>query len=276
MVSARQAVFELCTMLKLGGAEDTAFEAKEIFRETTGKLPIITDEITQEQLGEMLMLAKRRAEGTPLQYLFGKWEFYGLPFYVGEGVLIPRPETEILVEKAIEKLKNGGRMLDLCSGTGCIAISAAKNTTAEVWAVELHEKAFSYLEKNIALNNVKISAVNGDALNGAVVSEQTFDVITANPPYLTRTEMNELQREVRYEPETALFGGEDGLDFYRELIPIWSKRLNANGILAFEVGDNQAEAVQKLMTQAGLKTEIVQDLQGIGRVVIGMQASPHN
>lgn len=276
MVSARQAVFELCTMLKLGGVEDTAFEAKEIFRETTGKLPIITDEITQEQLGEMLTMAKKRTDGVPLQYLFGKWEFYGLPFYVGEGVLIPRPETEILVEKAIEKLKNGGRMLDLCSGTGCIAISAAKNTTAEVWAVELHEKAFSYLEKNIALNNVKISAVNGDALNGAVIPDLMFDIITANPPYLTKTEMNELQREVRYEPETALFGGEDGLDFYRELIPIWSKRLNANGILAFEVGDNQAEAVQKLMTQAGLKTEIVQDLQGIGRVVIGMQASPHN
>lgn len=270
MVSARQAVFELCTMLKLGGVEDTAFEAKEIFRETTGKLPIITDEITQEQLGEMLMLAKKRAEGTPLQYLFGKWEFYGLPFYVGEGVLIPRPETEILVEKAIEKLKNGGRMLDLCSGTGCIAISVAKNTNAEVWAVELHEKAFSYLEKNIALNNVNISAVNGDALNGAVIPDLTFDIITANPPYLTKSEMNELQREVRYEPETALFGGEDGLDFYRELIPIWSKRLNANGILAFEVGDNQAEAVQKLMTQAGLKTEIVKDLQGIERIVIGM------
>lgn len=270
MVSARQAVFELCTMLKLGGVEDTAFEAKEIFRETTGKLPIITDEITQEQLGDMLMLAKKRAEGVPLQYLFGKWEFYGLPFYVGEGVLIPRPETELLAESAIEKLKNGGRMLDLCSGTGCIAISAAKNTTAEVWAVELHEKAFSYLEKNIALNEADVKAVNGDALDGAVIPDLTFDVITANPPYLTKTEMDELQREVRYEPETALFGGEDGLNFYRTLVPIWCKRLIANGILAFEVGDKQAGAVQEIMKNEGLETEIVKDLQGIERVVIGM------
>lgn len=269
MVSARQAVFELCTMLKLGGIEDTAFEAKEIFRETTGKLPIITDEITQEQLGEMLTLAKKRTDGVPLQYLFGKWEFYGLTFLVGEGVLIPRPETELLAELAIKKLKNGGKMLDLCSGTGCVAISAAKNTSAEVWAVELYEKAFSFLEKNAALNSAEITAINGDALDGAVVSERTFDVITANPPYLTRTEMDELQREVRFEPETALFGGEDGLDFYRALIPIWSKRLSADGALAFEVGDGQAEAVGEMLSQAGLEAEILPDLQGIGRVVFG-------
>lgn len=269
MVSARQAVFELCTMLKLGGVEDAAFEAKEIFREVTGKPPIITDEITQEQLGDILMLAKKRAEGVPLQYLFGKWEFYGLPFYVGEGVLIPRPETELLAELAIEKLKNGGKMLDLCSGTGCVAISAAKNTPAEVWAVELYEKAFSYLEKNIALNSVKVTAVNGNALDGAVIPDLTFDVITANPPYLTKAEMDELQREVRHEPETALFGGEDGLDFYRELVPIWGKRLNAGGVLAFEVGDKQAEAVEIIMKNAGLETKIIPDLQGIGRVVSG-------
>lgn len=269
MVSARQAVFELCTMLKLGGVEDTAFEAKEIFREVTGRLPIITDEITQEQLGDMLMLAKKRAEGVPLQYLFGKWEFYGLPFFVGEGVLIPRPETELLAELAINELKNGGKMLDLCSGTGCIAISAAKNTSAEVWAVELHEKAFSFLEKNIKLNNANVKAVKGDALDGEVVSEANFDIITANPPYLTKTEMDELQREVRHEPETALFGGEDGLDFYRALAPIWSKRLSKGGILAFEVGDKQAEAVEKILLETGLETKIASDLQGIGRVVFG-------
>lgn len=270
MVSARQAVFELCTMLKLGGVEDTAFEAKEIFREVTGKIPLLSDEITQEQLGEMLLLGKRRAEGIPLQYLFGKWEFFGLPFFVGEGVLIPRPETELLAQLAIDELKNGGNnMLDLCSGTGCVAVSVAKNTSAKVYAVELYDEAYSYLERNIIENKADVTAVKGDALDAALLSGQTFSVITANPPYLTRREMDELQREVRREPETALFGGDDGLDFYRRLIPLWSGRLEENGVLAFEVGDGQAEAVKSLLENEALRAEILPDFQGIGRVVFG-------
>lgn len=269
MVSARQAVFELCTMLKLGGVEDTAFEAKEIFREVTGKIPLLSDEITQEQFGEMLLLGKRRAEGFPLQYLFGKWEFFGLPFFVGEGVLIPRPETELLVQLAVDELKNGGNMLDLCSGTGCVAISAAKNTSAKVYAVELYDEAYSYLERNIIENKVNVTAVKGDALDAALLEELTFSVITANPPYLTRREMDELQREVRHEPETALFGGDDGLDFYRRLIPLWSGRLVSRGVLAFEVGDGQAEDVKALLEDEALRAEIIPDLQGIGRVVFG-------
>lgn len=269
MVSARQAVFELCTMLKLGGVEDAAFEAKEIFREVTGKIPLLSDEITQEQLGEMLLLGKRRAEGVPLQYLFGKWEFFGLPFFVGEGVLIPRPETELLAQLAVDELKNGGKMLDLCSGTGCVAISAAKNTSAKVYAVELYDKAYSYLERNIIENKADVTAVKGNALDAALLEGSTFSVITANPPYLTRREMDELQREVRYEPETALFGGEDGLDFYRRLVPLWSGRLDKSGMLAFEVGDGQAEDVKALLETADLRAEIISDLQGIGRVVFG-------
>ena len=150
-----------------------------------------------------------------------------------------------------------------------VAVSAAKNTSAKVYAVELYDKAYSYLERNIIENKADVTAVKGDALDAALLSGQTFSVITANPPYLTRREMDELQREVRYEPETALFGGDDGLDFYRRLIPLWSGRLEKKGVLAFEVGNGQAEAVKSLLENETLRTEILPDFQGIGRVVFG-------
>ncbi len=269
MVSAREALAALRELLEAGGVPDAGYEAGEIFREVFGAHPLAAGEVSKEQLGKMKSLAESRAAGEPLQYLFGKWEFYGLPFFVGRGVLIPRPETELLVEFAVNRCQNGGKLLDLCSGTGCIAVAAAKHTSAEVYAAELYEEAFSYLERNIRLNEADVTAVRGDALDGELFGEIVFDLIVSNPPYLTAEEMRGLQREVRREPETALFGGEDGLDFYRRLIPLWKGRLKPGGCMAFEVGDGQAAAVKALFAAEGLSAGAIPDYQRIERVVFG-------
>lgn len=269
MVTAREALGAILAVLQKADLYDPVYEANEIFKETVGKPPLLCDSVSGEEFSEMKRLAARRAEGEPLQYLFGAWEFYGLRFFVGKGVLIPRPETELLAELSIGLLKRGGKMLDLCSGTGCIAIAAAKNTPAEITAVERYEAAFSYLQKNIGCHRAKVTAILGDALDPAVLPDSDFDLIVSNPPYLTKAEMAVLQREVRHEPETALYGGEDGLDFYRRLIPLWKDRLKKGGTLAVEVGDGQAAAVGEIFSESGLSAEIRNDYQGIGRVVFG-------
>ncbi|MCM1334813.1 MAG: peptide chain release factor N(5)-glutamine methyltransferase [Bacteroides sp.] len=270
-ITPREAVRLLREKLAGGGVFDPAYEANEIFEELSGRSPLLAHPIGEELFREMTALAARRAAGEPLQYLFGKWEFYGLTFFVGEGVLIPRPETELLAEIAIRALKarKGGTMLDLCSGTGCIAVAAALNSSAEVYAVERYEAAFAYLKKNVEAHRANVVPILADALDPAVLPQKNFDVIVSNPPYLTAEEMRALPCEVRREPTTALFGGADGLDFYRALVPLWGARLADGGIFAVEVGDGQAAAVAEIFTAAGLTAEILPDLQGIGRVVLG-------
>lgn len=247
-----------------------SYEAGEIVREVMGKSrPFFPDTaVTREQYGKMLMMTEKRVQGMPLQYIFGEWDFYGCTFKVGEGVLIPRPETELLVDLAKKHCGASSAFLDLCSGSGCIPISVYRETHARVYAVELSPEAYSYLEENARLNRAEITAIRADALDNTLFPDIRFDMITANPPYLTKAEMDDLQREVRFEPEMALFGGEDGLDFYRKLIPLWGTRLADGGIMAFEVGDNQAESVAELVNQNGLTAEIVKDLNKIGRVVL--------
>lgn len=270
-MNGRQKAAEIAAVLEKAEVFDSAYEAGEIVREICGAHPLQVMEITAAQEERIREIEKKRCEGIPLQYIFGKWEFYGYEFFVGEGVLIPRPETELLVDIAVENLTKDSIMLDLCSGTGCIPIACAKETGCKAYAVELYDKAFSYLEKNIAHNSAAVTAVKGDALDNSHFDGVMFDAIFSNPPYLTEEEMKELQREVCHEPETALYGGEDGLDFYRQLFTLWKPRLKSGGIFAVEVGDRQGEQVKTLMEEAGFTAEIIPDLQGIGRVVKGIK-----
>lgn len=269
-MNGRAAIKEIAALLKNAEVFDPDYEATEIFREICGCHPLTVPEITEEQYCGMLETAKKRTEGMPLQYIFGKWEFYGYEFFVGKGVLIPRPETELLIDLAVKKLSKNSLILDLCSGSGCIPVAISKEIGCKAYAVELYDEAFSYLKRNIVHNNADVTAIQGDALDNSHFSGITFDAIFSNPPYLTAEEMVNLQREVRYEPETALFGGDDGLDFYRRLFSLWKPRLKQGGIFAVEVGDRQGEAVRSLMEQAGYSAEIIPDLQGIGRVVLGI------
>lgn len=262
--------------LKEHNIPDAEFEAKELcchwlkidphdflLRRGTD-IPFVPDNFTKE--------LSERICGKPLQYILGKWEFYGLPFKVGEGVLIPRPETELIVDLAAKHCGCCSRVLDLCSGSGCIPISISKVTGAKATAVELSPEAYTYLLYNISLNEVKslVTPVNADVLRKNVV-EGFYDMITSNPPYLTKQDMAELQAEVRREPEMALYGGEDGLDFYRKLFKLYAPHLKEKGVFAVEIGVGQEEQVSAFMKDAGLDTAVITDLNGIKRVVYGIK-----
>lgn len=263
-------------MLLDSGNEDFQFEAREIIREVIGR-KAEDFPLSDTEYEKCIGMTDRRIKGEPLQYIFGHWEFYGYDFYVGEGVLIPRPETELLCEKAIEHLKkHGGTFADLCAGSGCIGITVARQTGQECVSVEISEKAFSYLERNIALNNADnlITAVKGDIFDEKVidsVADDSLFAILSNPPYVNKRDMEDLQAEVRYEPETALFGGDDGLDYYRRIFKAYDKKLKKDGLFAVEIGEEQGEAVSLLMEEVGYNPVIIKDYSGLDRIVAAIK-----
>ena len=227
---------------------------------------------------------RRRKNGYPLQYILGRWEFCGFPFKVGEGVLIPRPDTETLVEAVYSRMKNrcSKRIADLCSGSGAIAVSLKKLLpSAEVFAVELSGDAMPYLTENCRMNEADVKIIRGDVCDGRILQNFSdpdspgdfipLDCIVSNPPYITDRDMKTLQKEVTYEPEMALRGGTDGLSFYRIITLLWKDLLSDNGIIAFECGYDQADSVAEIMSQAGFSNiDTVCDRAGIRRVVVGM------
>lgn len=259
--------------------ENTRFEASCIIKAATGfsDTAFLTEPNTfvteaQQQAAEAML--SRRLSGEPLQYILGEWEFYGFPFKVGEGVLIPRQDTETLVELAEQNTGSGMLCADLCAGSGCIGISLARLTGCKFHSYELSDKALGYLEENIALNKVQslVTAINADVLSEETLeAAPMYDVIVSNPPYLTAEEMTRLQKEVSFEPSMALIGGEDGLDFYRAILRLWIKRLKAGGLFAVEIGETQAEAVSKLFSENGITPQVLQDLCHNDRVVYGIK-----
>jgi len=216
-------------------------------------------------------LIKRRAAGEPLQYILGEWEFYSLRFAVGPGVLIPRPETEMLVELAIVFLNDCGRqvaaptVIDLCAGTGCVGLSIAHHCPGtQVHLIELSGQAMPYLQQN-AVKYPNAHVCHADIFHGQF-SALSPQLILANPPYIPTGEIPQLSREVRQEPKLALDGGADGLDFYRGIARTWLPRLCEGGMLAAECGEGQAERVAGLW--GAYKTEILFDFNGIQRIVV--------
>ncbi len=253
-------------------SDEAETEAKYIVSHLANCEPnrlILSDaEIDKKDIEEIVL---KRREGTPLQYILGKWWFYKSEFLVGEGVLIPRQDTETLVEAALDfiKDKTSPKVCDLCSGSGCIAISiAADRKDAEVTAVEKYDGAYSYMLKNIEYNGTKnVKAVRYDVLCEPFGE---YDLIVSNPPYIKNEDKNILSKEVLFEPHTALFGGDDGLFFYREITKIWKCALRPGGILAFEVGINEDEAVAEILRQNGfVNIGAKNDLIGIPRVIFG-------
>ncbi len=221
-------------------------------------------------------LCERRLNGEPLQYILGEWEFYGLPFKVGEGVLIPRQDTETLVDVVVKKLGKSENLIvtDLCSGSGCIAIALEKNLSCEkVVCVEKSDKALSYLKQNVQLNHSKSDVIHGDIFDTKVINSVPLsDLIVCNPPYVTADEMKTLQREVTFEPENALFGGEDGLDYYRDITRIYKDKIKDGGMLLFEIGINQEDEVMRILIQHGFKNVRTRpDLMGVNRCVFGQK-----
>lgn len=261
--------------------EDADFEAKVILESVFGRnfrTELLLGRLlpSDEQLARVNDMISRRVSGEPLQYILGEWEFYGLPFKVGSGALIPRQDTEALVEAALSAVENieNPRVLDLCSGTGCVA-AAIKHCMpkADVTALEFSAEAFKLLSHNATKYGVK--TVFSDALD--ICSADNFselDLITANPPYLTKGDMGNLQTEVKREPKMALFGGDDGLLFYRELPKIWRRCLKNSGVMAVEIGVGQENDVKRLFEENGFsKVRFKNDLTERTRVVIAENKS---
>lgn len=273
---------ECMKALKAAGNDNPRFEAEQLVMKFCGVkrsdiLMFPGLEVTAEQAAEVCGAVQRRNSGEPLQYILGEWEFYGLPFYVGEGVLIPRQDTETLVETAVRFLRECPGVsgaADLCAGSGCVGITLAKLTGIPVKLLELSEQALGYLRRNIALNGAEELC---EAMHADVLSDDTaagmpqLDLIVTNPPYLTAQDMRELQPEVTHEPETALFGGDDGLDYYRRMVPLWGAKLNPGGMLAAEIGMGQHGDVTRIFEENGLHAGFEKDLCGVIRVIYGIK-----
>lgn len=233
--------------------------------------------LTDDEVASVERAVRKRGTGYPLQYLIGRWEFYGLPFVVGEGVLIPRADTETLVDEALDVMQDITKpaVADLCSGSGCIAVAVAKRRPdCRVMAVEASEEAYHYLEKNIILNEAQnVAPVKADVLGGISLNlAGAFDVIVSNPPYIKTDDMEKLQREVLFEPSVALDGRGDGLHFYREITRRWKQCLKPGGALLYEVGYDQADEVSAILLQNGFDNiRNRNDLNGIARVVSGIR-----
>ncbi len=252
-------------VLKDADVEDYAFEGNVLAKHC----------IENNCQGDLPQLCKRRAGGEPLQYIIGEWDFYDLTFKVGEGVLIPRQGTETLVDTALGKLPQDKPLtvIDLCAGSGCIGMSLEKHleNLDRLFCVELSDKALGYLEENKRLNGSSAVTVKGDVRNELTAQKlPSADLIVCNPPYLTAEDMKDLQREVAFEPKEALFGGEDGLDLYRDIVRIWKNDLVSGGMMMFECGAGQHREVMDIMIRHGFAdVRAVKDLGGIFRAVYG-------
>lgn len=266
--------------LEKAGIEDYIFEAKQIIKHITGYsstqiLANYNNKLTKFQEDNLTVIIRQREIRYPLQYIFGEWDFYGRSFSVGPGVLVPRADTEILVEHCLKYLKEKEtpKVLDLCAGSGCIGITIGKELPcAEVLMIEKYKEAIGYAKKNIERNqayNVKMA--QGDIFTNDL-SDSKYDLIVSNPPYIPINEMDTVSPETKFEPETALIGGEDGLDFYKAIIKNYKGNLNNGGMLAFEVGINEFKKVSELMKQESFKEiNIINDLGQIQRVVSGIK-----
>lgn len=265
-------------LLTKAEVDSPAFDAMCIFKfcfgiDRQGLILHGNDVADGKKSARFFELIHQRATRRPLQYILGSWEFMGVEFKVGEGVLIPRDDTEVLVSEVltlIEDVKNP-KILDLCAGPGTIAITLANHRVdASVFAVELSEVALRYLQANINLNAAEnVTPLRFDVLLDAdKFNFNGFDIIVSNPPYIATSELKSLQKEVLSEPQMALNGGSDGLVFYHAIAKNWVKLLLRGGYLCVEVGIGQALAVADIFKAAGLDSiEVVRDLNGIDRVV---------
>ena len=227
------------------------------------------EDMTEEQIEEFESVIKKRAERVPLQYITGEQEFMGLSFKVNSSVLVPRQDTETLVETALKYVKPGMKVLDMCTGSGCIIISILKNSTeVEGYGYDISKQALNVAKENAKLNDVRVQFERSDLFDSV---DGKYDMIVSNPPYIKSGDIPKLMPEVSvFEPHEALDGMEDGLEFYRKIVSKSKDYLTENGILIFEIGCEQGRDVSEMMSFAGFKdVQVIKDLAGNDRVVFG-------
>jgi release factor glutamine methyltransferase len=276
-------------LLGMSGIENAGREAELIISHCLGidRLTLYRDIpwIPKDIISKINGLLQRRIKREPLQYILGHMEFHGLKIRIGSGVLIPRPETELLAEEAIKTLRvnppsppfsKGGRegfeILDLCTGSGCLALALAREfPEAQVYGTDTSEIAIRYAKENAKLNGINnVIFIKGSLYEPVKELLITFDLIVSNPPYIRRDDIKSLQPEIKdWEPIEALDGGEDGLDYYRAIIPEAKNYLKEGGYLIFELGNNQADAVRKVAGDAGfINISLIKDYAAIERILI--------
>lgn len=222
-----------------------------------------------EEKPEFEEIIKRRRSGEPLEYIFGKAVFCGLDFSVSRDCLIPQADTEVVVEAARSHLNKDCRFADLCTGSGCIAVSIAKFSGASGIAVDISTKALEIAAKNAESNGVssKINFINADILKSEDYFDKQYDVIVSNPPYIKTEVIDTLSKEVKHEPRIALDGGSDGLDFYKRLIEIAPRHLKPLGHLILEIGYDEAEDVSKILFDNNFTFKVIKDFGGNNRCI---------
>ena len=229
----------------------------------------IDEEMPEELQHEFEVLIKKRAERVPLQYITGEQEFMGMTFHVNSNVLIPRQDTETLVEEALKVVKPGMKVLDMCTGSGCVLISILKNVHGTGgYGYDISKQAINVAKENAKLNDVPAIFERSNLFED--VADETFDVIVSNPPYIRSDEIPFLMPEVsEFEPHEALDGKEDGLFFYRKIIQESPDYLTDGGYLLFEIGYLQGSAVTSLLEECGYQNITVKkDLAGLDRIVL--------
>lgn len=234
------------------------------------------DQLDEEVWNVFCEYIKRRKRYEPVQYIINSQEFMGLEFYVDKDVLIPRPDTEILIEEILKIANKDSKILDIGTGSGAITISLAKMIkNSFVDSVDISDKAIDVAKRNAESLGVcdRVNFINRSIFDDDILSLLgMYDMVVSNPPYIPKEEMQELKSNVvDYEPYNALYGGDDGLVFYRHIVEISDKILKDKGIIAFECGYNQAKEIEGIMTEKGCfeGIKIVKDLSGLDRVVIG-------
>ncbi len=268
--------------LRLAGVQASTLEARELVCFAAGKTrrqllrdgQLYVPPVVEEQVRS---LVQRHLAGEPVAYLIGEWEFYGLPLDIDRQVLIPRSDTETLVDRALPFLRAnpGSRVLDLCTGSGCVGLAVASQVPdCRVTLGDLSEGALRVCRQNIRRNDLsdRVASLQMNAMQAPPSRLGTYDCILCNPPYIPSGDIPGLDASVRdYEPHSALDGGEDGLNFYRAVSSLWREALRTGGMLLFEVGVGQADDVLRIMRSFGFgDLEITPDPGGIPRVVQGV------
>ena len=264
--------------LSLSGCDSPEFDVQQLFDfclniNKTQLLLKANENIDDINLSFFNECFEKRKNRVPLQYILGEWDFYKYTFKVGEGVLIPRPETELIPEYIYSKLqKNPPKVVyDLCTGSGCLGLTIAKLfPMCKVYCIDISDDAIKYANLNCErLEADNVTVIKADVLDASSPLGLPFaDVIISNPPYIRSEEISSLQTEVQYEPRLALDGGEDGLFFYRALKENWFPFLNLGGFMILECGENQATEILEIFLTKAKGAKIIKDGQNIERIVV--------
>ena len=273
--SYRKLFVKALDLLKSSGIENVEYDIKAILTDTFGldlnKFILDMDnefEPDKDLEAKYLSRIEKRKMHIPLQYIINKQNFYGLDFYVDESVLIPRYDTENIVDRIVKDCKENKclSVLDLCTGSGCIAVCLKKNGFEKVYAADISDKALSVAKHNAKLNKADIIFLQSDLYEN-FPKEIRFDIIVSNPPYISTDKIAELETQVKdFEPKLALDGGKDGLDFYKKILKLSKDFINKSGRLYLEIGYDQAKEVVDLAKKEGYyNIQIIKDLSGRDR-----------